>query len=181
MIHCAVALIAAALASDSTNARWHALGDDTIRVWIEPAATVPNWDSGYPAAVRRAFVEWNRVGLPLRFRFTADSASADVRVAWTSRFDEPMSGRTRTTHYDASRIVEAEVLLAVHHHDGAQLSPEEMRVLALHEIGHVLGLDHSGNAGSVMSSTVRVRGLSASDRAAARQRYAARREAARQR
>ena len=176
MIQAAVVLFAAAVsaapASDTTNARWRA-HDNAIRVWIDPEPSAPGWDHAYANAVRRSFVDWNRVGLPLRFRFTRDSAAADVRVSWTPRFDEPVSGRTRTTTFDARRIVQADVVLAVHHADGARVSPEEMRVLALHEIGHVLGLDHSPNSSSVMAPTVRVRGLSPSDRAIARSRYAA--------
>ena len=46
-----------------------------------------------------------------------------------------------------------------------------MRAIALHEIGHLLGLDHTGDQTNVMAARVRVRELSIADRATARLLY----------
>lgn len=47
-----------------------------------------------------------------------------------------------------------------------------MRAIALHEVGHLLGLDHTTDQTSVMAARVRVRELSAADHATARLVYA---------
>ena len=43
--------------------------------------------------------------------------------------------------------------------------------IALHEVGHLLGLDHTRDQNNIMTSRVRVRDLSAADRATARLLY----------
>jgi predicted Zn-dependent protease len=47
-----------------------------------------------------------------------------------------------------------------------------MRAIALHEVGHLLGLDHTANPDNIMSARVRVRELSEADKATVRLVYA---------
>ena len=56
----------------------------------------------------------------------------------------------------------------MHHNKGETLDEESMRAMALHEIGHALGLDHTRDVTAVMAPRVRVRELSAADVATAR-------------
>jgi predicted Zn-dependent protease len=157
----------------ATAARWHT-GDNQVRVWIEPASDVRGWSPGYASAVRSAFLEWKRART-VTFRFVSESERSDIRVHWVSWFDEagePMSGRTVSVRDPAGRILQAGIEIAVHHSDGTRLSTEEVRALALHEIGHALGLDHLPDDDAVMSPTVTVQRLSAADIAAVRRLYA---------
>jgi predicted Zn-dependent protease len=121
--------------------------------------------------VREAFENWDELALPVRFAFVDDSASAEVHVNWIDRFREPISGRTRWARDDDWTITDANIVLAVHHHQGEILDVMSMRAMALHEIGHLLGLDHTSDSTSIMAPRVRVRDLSGADRATVRLLY----------
>lgn len=158
-------------AHDSSLARWRERRIDPLRVWIQPVARIRDWSPLLPPLVRDAFIEWGLAGVPLNFTFVLDSASADVHVSWVDRFSEPISGKTLWTHDDAWWILDASVILAVHHRNGEPLDTAAMRAIALHEVGHVIGLDHTRDSTSIMASRVRVRQISAADRATAQLLY----------
>src|SRR5687767_174770 len=74
--------------------RWADRNGRPIRVWIAtPNGRVTAWNAAFPAAVRSAFGEWEDRRLPVRFTFVKDSAAAEVRVRWVSRFNTDESGR----------------------------------------------------------------------------------------
>jgi hypothetical protein len=115
--------------------------------------------------------EWDELALPVRFAFTGDSARADVHVTFVDHFDDPISGRTKWARDDDWWITDGDIVLAVHHSGGAALDVDAMRAMALHELGHLLGLDHTEDPTSVMAPKVRVRSLSAADLATVRLLY----------
>ncbi|MCU0619513.1 MAG: matrixin family metalloprotease [Gemmatimonadaceae bacterium] len=156
------------LVRDSTVRRWTDRHDAPIRVWVQPARTLAGWDDAFPAMVEDAFEEWNAVGLPLRFRFVDDSATAEVRVVWTERLPQGESGRTVWWSTPTGQIRRAQVTLAMHASDGATQHPRALRAVALHEVGHVLGLGHTHDARDIMAPWVEVATLSDADRATAR-------------
>lgn len=160
------------LERDSSLARWPDRHGIPLTVWIQPRSSVAGFTSSYIAHVRDAFREWDALHLPVSFAFVDDSADADVHVNWIDRFDEPISGRTRWARDDDWAITDANIMLAVHHHQGDQLDDDAMRAMALHEIGHLLGLDHTTDSLSIMAPRVRVRELSDADRATIRLLYA---------
>lgn len=155
---------------DSSLARWPDR-DEPLRVWIQPASPVADWLPSYVDSVRAAFGDWNAVALPIRFRFVADSARAEVHVTWIDHFDEPISGRTKWARDDDWWITDGDIVLAVHHHHGAVLEEDAMKAIALHEVGHLIGLDHTENTENIMAARVRVRSLSPADIATARLLY----------
>lgn len=157
---------------DSSLARWADRKGVPLTVWIQPASNVPDFTVAYAEGVREAFREWGALGLPVRFAFVADSAAADVHVNWIDRFDQPISGRTRWARDDAWVITDASIVLAMHHNQGELLDRDASYAMALHEIGHLLGLDHTRDTSSIMAPTVRVRQLSDADRATVRLLYA---------
>ncbi|HET9012778.1 MAG TPA: matrixin family metalloprotease [Gemmatimonadaceae bacterium] len=156
---------------DSALARWPDRSGRPLMIWIQPASGIEDWTDGYVNSVRDAIADWDALELPVRFSFAYDSASADVHVTFIDQFEEAISGRPKWERDDSWWITNADIVLAVHHRRGPALDEDAMRALALHEVGHLLGLDHTEDATSIMAPRVRVRGLSTADRATVRLLY----------
>ena len=158
-------------ARDSLNYRWPDRQTEPMRVWVQPCE-LDGFDTGYPQLVRDAFSTWHAAGVPIYFSFTLDSARAEILVTWIDRFDERMTGRTHWAHDRHQWIVGGSIELALHQPDGSRLDRAAIRAIALHEVGHLIGLDHTASEANVMSARVRVTQLSEADRATARLVYA---------
>ena len=158
------------LARDSSLARWKPR-TRPIPVWVQSRPDLEDWDEEYIESVSDAFMAWDAVELPIRFRMVRDSADAEIHVSWISKFNEQISGRTRWSRDDNWWIVNASIMLAIHHQQGDRLDKSAMKAMALHEVGHLLGLDHTTNTGSIMAPRVRIRDLAAVDVATVRLLY----------
>ena len=156
---------------DSALARWPERVTKPLRVWINPEPPLEGWNPDFEGQVRTAFEAWTATGIPIRFEFVADSADSDVDVGWVERFDEPISGKTRWARDNRWWIVDGSITIALHHNSGPTLSAMAIHAIALHEVGHLLGLDHSRNAENIMTPRVRVKTLSDEDRATMRLLY----------
>ena len=156
---------------DSSLARWPDRHGEPLRVWVQPMSSIVDFTESYVDEVRAAFEDWDELQLPVRFQFVRDSAHADVHVTWLDHFEQPISGRTKWARDDDWWITDADIVLAVHHHQGEVLDLDAMKAMALHEIGHLIGLDHTKDSGCIMAPKVRVRGLSPADIATARLLY----------
>jgi Matrixin len=150
---------------DSTLDRWPDRVATPIRVWVEPSS-----QPGFADGVRAAFREWVDVGLPLRFVFVDGARNAEVTVRWTEHLDRK-TGNTVWRVDNHGWMRSGDVLLATHMGDGRPLDAQSLRAIALHEIGHLIGLAHSDDGHDVMAPLVRVTALSTADRATARLLY----------
>jgi hypothetical protein len=156
---------------DSALARWPERISRPVRVWVGSGQRLPGWKPEFESRVRSAFEEWARLGIPVHFTFVLDSAGADVHVSWVSAFEEPISGKTLWARDKHWWIVKAGITLALHHNGGEALDSRAIKAIALHEIGHMLGLDHTADTSNIMTARVRVRELSEADRATIRLLY----------
>ena len=149
---------------DSALARWPERVAQPVRVWVGSSPTIEGWDPTYPERVRDAFDQWANLGIPVKFTFVRDSTDADVHVSWIDHFDSPISGKTIWARDSKWWIVTANITLALHHNAGELLDPKAIHAIALHEVGHLLGLDHTADTTNIMTARVRVRDLSEADR-----------------
>ncbi|MHB1225310.1 MAG: matrixin family metalloprotease [Gemmatimonadaceae bacterium] len=169
--------IDALIGVDSMLRRWPANPDapSRVRVWVQPSSSLPGWRADQPSAVRDAFRAWERPGIPLRFAFTDDSAAADIRVEWVSRFPGAQQIGNSSRSYDQrGRILHASIALAVTGRNDRPLPERTARIAALHEVGHVIGLEHSPDPRDVMAARYdgQSPGIGAADLATARLLYA---------
>jgi hypothetical protein len=156
---------------DSSLARWPDRRNQPLRVWVQDWNELPHFQTSFVPLVQAAFDDWASTGIPLRFTFVRDSASAEIHVTWVDRFPEPISGKTLWAHDDDWWIVEANIMLALHHNNGDPLDSHAVRAIALHEVGHLIGLDHTADTTAIMTPKVRVKELQPMDRATARLLY----------
>ena len=120
----------------------------------------------------RALDYWNEVsGLPLVFRSTRDERSAEVRFRWIRRFDARQAGTTDWETDGEGWLTSVVVTLAMEHEDGTPMGDDFLRMVALHELGHVIGLPHSDSPADVMHPGNRSLYLSDRDIRSARQLY----------
>jgi len=152
---------------EGKNVRWPDRLGLPMRVWVQ-RAEAPNFDERFVQVVRDGFSAWGELGLPLQFTFVLDSSRAEIVVTWVDRFEGLMTGRTVWRHDQHGWIVGGTIQLALHQPDGRPLREESVAAITRHEVGHLIGLDHTADLTSIMSAQVHVTELSEADRRTAR-------------
>ncbi|HEX6251756.1 MAG TPA: matrixin family metalloprotease [Gemmatimonadaceae bacterium] len=138
-------------------------GPHDFRIWIEPESRVFGWRQSYPAAAREAFDAWHALELPVSFSFVEDSSEANLLVYWRRRINQQLRGRSTWWTTAGIGYVRGEIEIVVAPMDGERSDHALVRGIAMHEIGHLLGLHHTTEPWSVMARTVRVSDLSRQD------------------
>ena len=148
--------------ADSEIHRWDGRVGSPVRVLLTPSTTA-NFQPAFLDQVRAAFQRWVEAGVPVRFTFDTDSSSAEVRFQWRIQFEGERSGQTNLFWDEDGHLTGGTVTLATFDLKGQPFGPDDVRVIALHEIGHLLGLDHSRDPGDIMYAQPKVRDLSPHD------------------
>src|SRR5437899_7747195 len=151
-----------AATGDSMLHRWDDRLRRPVRVYLA-TGTAANFQPQFLGAVGAAFQRWHDAGVPVRWDLAADSAAAEVRFKWKVQFEEERTGQTDLTWDQDGHLQTAIVTLATFDPKGHPLGTDEVRVIALHEIGHLIGLDHSSDTTDIMYPVTKVRDLSRRD------------------
>jgi hypothetical protein len=151
-----------AASRDSMLRRWDDRNTRPVKVWFA-STYAANFQPAFIDAIRSAFNEWTAAGVPVRFDLSGDSSDAEVVFRWKPQFEIERTGQTDLTWDQDGRIQTATVTLATFDPKGRAMDADDIRVVAIHEIGHVLGLDHSPDSTDLMFPTAKVRALSDRD------------------
>lgn len=153
------------------GARWMVPEAEPIRVHIARGSKSAGWTPRHQQLARAAFSSWAGTGIPVRFSYVASPESADVVVRWRPQLQGKVVGLTR--RWTTAGIVDRGVItLALRDRKGRPLSQRMVKGAAIHEVGHLLGLDHTRDRSSVMYPKIGTSRLSERDAGVIRWLYA---------
>ena len=144
--------------------RWAPSQYDDVNVWIAPGESVPLWREANRMMVRDAFHQWMDAGAPVRFSFVSDSSRADVRVVWSDSLTDGRAGQVTRWADSSGWLRSAVIEMSTRNLAGKAQDSTTMRAVALHEVGHLLGLEHSLDDRDIMAPWVTAQQLTVRDR-----------------
>lgn len=127
-----------------------------IKVYIRPASGVPGYKTEYDGFCADAFKQWSEASKDrIAFEFVKKPEGADIEWIWTNDISQVSSvaeGGETNVNYENGKIKHATItVLTKNPSIDTPLSPNQIRAVSLHEIGHAVGLiGHSPRPQDIM-------------------------------
>ena len=140
----------------------------TLNILVMPPGNVSWWNSSFLDSAFRAIGQWNEAISDfasnysqygylsnLKLQYTVSNQvipGFDIYLNWT---ESPLANTSNEIGLEVSNsqnniFINATISLAAHASHGEPLTDEDMQNIALHELGHSLGLGHTNSSSDVM-------------------------------
>ena len=134
----------------------------------EPENLSPDLARELQRSAVRGIHSWNGHPIPLMIRTRPSGERFDITIRWASRVGDGRLGRAQVEWRRNGSDVEFKVVsfaIATHHPSNPQMEmgPDQIELVAAHEMGHALGLPHSDDPRDVMFPTNTAHRLTARD------------------
>lgn len=133
--------------------RWNHM---PLTVYIDLETTPPGWIPDFSESLGNAMrgIE-NKTGMLVSY-ITITNIDADIKIQWVDTFthtnvlDAVGSTKLSFLSLDGRTLIRSAEIEMLTRTDGRQLTGNEMQNIALHELGHAFGLNHTNDKTSMM-------------------------------